>query len=108
MEKKFNYRFKTKEYYLPYTDENEYDYNDYDYTANDKELLDAVVDLVFDNYYKGKHELSLNIGYVVEVKRGLRAFIFNSDNLETLVDQYEDELKDYFEDFAYEEYKRGE
>jgi hypothetical protein len=105
MEKTFMYQFETKANYLESSDEYEYDYEEYGYTVTNGELVYGVAHCVFDQYFRGKSEASdyANFGSAVIV--GLREFIKDIDNLEQLVEVYESELKEYFEDDAYEEYK---
>lgn len=105
MERTFTYKFETKGYYLENTDEYEYDYNEYEYTANNEELYEAVVYCIYNQYFRCKSEISYTVGFCSAVKQGLYEFIKDNDNLEQLVEDYESELKEYFRDDAYEEYK---
>ena len=72
---------------------------EFEYEVEDDELLDAVVDLVYEDYFM-KTELADRCDYAVAVKRGLKKFIEDNDNLDELVEDYEDELKEYFEEEA--------
>ena len=68
------------------------DYGDeFDYTVEREDLLDAVVDIVCMTYFW------------LTIKHNVKRFINNTDILDELVDYYEDELKDYFKEKAYEQ-----
>lgn len=71
----------------------------FEYEVEDEKLLEAVVDLVYEDYFM-KTELADRCDYSIAVKRGLKKFIEDNDNLDELVEDYEDELKDYFEEEA--------
>lgn len=71
----------------------------FEYEVEDDELLEAVVDLVYEDYFM-KTELADRCDYAVAVKSGLKKFIEDNDNLDELVEDYEEELKDYFEEEA--------
>lgn len=67
------------------------DYGDeFDYTVEREDLLDAVVDIAYRTYFRGA------------IKDNIRRFINDTDILDELVDYYEDELKDYFKQKAFE------
>ena len=105
MKKTFTYKFETKANYLESSDEYDYDYEEFDYTVTNGELVYGVASCVFDQYFRCKSEASDYDSFCRSVMIGLREFIENIDNLEQLVEVYESELKEYFEDDAYEEYK---
>ena len=76
----------------------EYGY-DFDYTVESKDLLDAVVDIVYRQYF-------LDCLWVA-IKDNIRRFISDTDILDALVEYYEDELKDHFRAEAFEEEANG-
>ena len=87
----------------------EYQEKEFEYTVYENKLLDAVVDLVFEDYFT-KSILYGNCDYGKAVRKGIEDFITTYDLLEQLVEDYEYELKEYFEEDAFEEYddyKRG-
>lgn len=77
----------------------------FNYEVKHEELLEAVVDCVYDDFFRCKSELSYNVEFVLSVKKGLKDFIIDTDNLKDLVDKYEYDLKEYFEAEAFEYYK---
>ena len=68
---------------------------EFEYDVDDKELLDAVCDLVDEYYFEDK----LNI-------KNFKNFIRDFDMLDELIEGFEDELHDYFEQEALESYER--
>lgn len=104
MSKTFTYEFVKKVVYLENSDETEEIIDSFDYEVFDEELLYAVADFVYDNYFS-KTELADGCAYGSFVRKNIRRFIEDFDLLEMLVENYEDELKDYFEDEAMEYYK---
>lgn len=74
---------------------------EFEYEVSEEELLEAVACLVFENYFKNT-ELCLRCDYVGDVRKALKRFINDNDNLEDLVEDYEDELKEMFEDEAFD------
>ena len=101
MEKTFKYYRTTHCYSNEYES---YDEGyDFEYTVDESELLEAVVDLIYEDYFYDKdNELCWNVDYVTTVKKGIRSQINEEDSLADYVDHYEDDLKDYFEDEAME------
>lgn len=63
---------------------------DFDYTVEREDLLDAVADIVYRTYFRGA------------IKDNIRRFINDTDILDVLVEYYEDDLKDYFKQKAFE------
>lgn len=102
MSKTFTYTKITQKVYLANTDEYEEFGDDFDYTVDDEDLLDAIVDFVFSDYFKDT-ELVDYSDYERTVKNGLKEFINDNDILDQLVENYEDELYDYFRDEAFED-----
>ena len=70
--------------------------NEIHYTPEDNELLDAVVLFVFDDYFKQIKNKGDIESYGI-VKQGIRKFIDYNELLNFLVEDYESDLRDYFE-----------
>ncbi len=70
---------------------------EFNYTVEREDLLDAVVDIACRRYFSGC--LWVVKRFISEFKR----FISDTDILDALVDYYEDDLKDYFKQKAYEQ-----
>ncbi len=68
---------------------------EFDYTVEREDLLDAVVNIAYRAYFSDC--------LWVAVKDNIRRFINDTDTLDALVDYYEDELKDYFKEKAFEQ-----
>ena len=99
MEKTFTYKFETRQY------GDEYDYEKYDYTPSEEELERAIVDELFYNYFDEKERKSFSVNQMCAIKNALKKLTNDNDNWEDLADDFESELKEYFRDDAYEEYK---
>ena len=97
--KTFIYKKVVNKVYSPILEDYEEECENVYYDASDAELLDAVVDLVYEDYFKNT-ELADECVYSFIVKQALRKFIYDNDNLDKLVDDYENRLKDYFEEYA--------
>ena len=79
----------------------EYGY-EFDYTVEYEDLLDAVVDIVYRQYFLD----CLWVANKDNIRRFIsdfKRFICDTDILDALVEYYEDELKDYFKDEAFEQ-----
>ena len=106
MEKTFKYQFTTGCYYLEDSDEMEYSYEDFEYSPLEDDLKDAIVEELFYLYFdKKERELFDTTNQRVAIKKALRKFTDDNDNWEELANDFESELKEYFRDEAYEEYK---
>lgn len=75
----------------------------YEYDASRNEILEALADIVFDEYFKGDHVADFGT-----IQKGLKALIDDYDLLDEMFENYEEEVKDYFEDEAHYEWKQGE
>ena len=93
MSRIFTYTKVTGMYLCADSDEWEEDGTDFEYRVDDDELLDAVVDLIHEKYF----DKNMN-------KEQLRDFIESLDLLDILVDKYENDIKDYFQDIAIKSY----
>ena len=99
MSKKFTYTKITGHYYCQHSDDWEQDGIDFDYEVKDRDLLPEVVRLVFKDYFG---DIGFNEG---EIKEGLAKMIEEQDLLDQLADQYEDTLKEIFQDEAMDSYE---
>ena len=102
MERTYNYKFGTKQY------GDEYDYDEYEYTACGDELKDAIVEELWYTYFNDNERKSFSISQIVAIKKALKNLTDDNDNWEDLADDFESELKEYFEYVAYEEYTNRE
>ena len=68
---------------------------EFDYTVEREDLLDAVVDIAYRAYFSDC--------FPKAIKDNFKSFISDTDILDALVGYYEDELKDYFKQKAYEQ-----
>ena len=78
------------------------DYEEYgcefDYEVDNEDLLDAVVDLLIEEYFE-------SIDVTNNVRQKLRCMITDFDMLDEFADAYEDSLKEMFEEEALESYE---
>lgn len=79
--------------------------DEYEYTAEDNELKDAIVDELFYCYFKKEGNPLFSVYQIVAIKKALKNLTDDNDNWEDLADDFESELKEVFSDVAYEEYK---
>ena len=75
----------------------------YEYDATRDEILEAMTDIVLDEYFKSDHVADFGI-----IRKGLKALIDDYDLFDEMFENYEEAVKDYFEDEAYYEWKKGE
>ena len=81
----------------------EVDGYDFEYTVDESDLLDAVVELIYEDYFYNKeNDYCYEVGFITTVKKGIRKQIEQEDTLQDYVERYEDELKEYFEEEAME------
>jgi hypothetical protein len=71
----------------------------FDYEVSDNQLLEALVDIIWADYFR---LVNSDICFLKEV---IKKFIINEDLLETLVDRNEEYLHDYFESEALQWYR---
>lgn len=105
MSKVFTYERTIESGLLEDSDELEEFVEEFEYEVDEENLLDAVIELVYEDYFC-KSKLSNNIEYRSSVKQGLRRFIEYLGNLDDLVEEYESDLKDIFEQEAMDSYER--
>ena len=104
MSKTFTYTKITSQYYLDYTDEWEQDCVDFDYEVEDEDLLPKLSQILFNYYFRAHKEIFDSEEKEELFKRQLEQLIEENDLIEPLADQYEDNLKDMFEQKAMEWY----
>lgn len=105
MSKKFKYTKITGHYFCIASDEWEEDGVEFDYEVEDKDLLPEIVNLLFDDYFGDDKEICDSEERTKEVKERLTRLIYESDLIGTFADQYEDILKEIFEEEALEFYE---
>lgn len=87
--------------YSEYTDEEFYDEEDFEYEVSAEEIRNALTELIFDNYFAKVPGLKKNKDAVAETKKAINKFISDNDFEDDLSDAYEDGLKDYFQEDAF-------
>ena len=105
MSKTFTYTKITQQAYLERTDEWEEFGEEFEYTVDDSELLDVVADFVCNEYFDLVKKKAKENGTHTDLLLGIMRFIGDHDLLDELVHEYEEELKDYFEDKAMDSYE---
>jgi hypothetical protein len=103
MSKTFYYTAIKEVVYLEDSDEYEEFGEDFEYEVEESQLVDAMVNILFREYY-GKTEISDYCEYTDIVKKGLKGIIEDSCSIEKLAEDYEDKLKEYFKEDAMEYY----
>lgn len=103
MSKVFTYNKIINSVLLEGTDEYEEVAEEFEYEVQDNDLYEAVVDCIYSEFFK-KTDLAYRVDYALAVKKGLLNFVKSCCDLEALVDDYEEELKEMFEELAIEEY----
>lgn len=88
--------------YSEYTDEEFYDEEEFEYEVSAEDIRDALADLIFDDYFAKVPGLKENKDAVAETKKAIRNLIWDNDFEDDLSDAYEDELKDYFQEDAFD------
>lgn len=104
MSKTFRYTKFTGHYYCQYSDEWEEDGVEFDYEVEDKDLLPVIVDLLFDDYFGDDKVVKSNKEFENSVKENLKNLIEEQDMIGVLADNYEDTLKEVFQEEALEFY----
>lgn len=100
MSKTFTYTRVTESGSLEGSDENEEWGEDFEYCASTNEIRTALVYLLYDNYFK---DLNLSKEQKIKLKDKIFEVICDNDLDDSLADCYEDELYEYFREFAFEE-----
>lgn len=89
MSKTFRYEKVDGSSYDERRDKTEYYGREIEYEVDNKDLLDAVIELIIEDYFNGK-----------DVRQALKYLIKDIDLLDVLVECYEDSLKEVFEQEA--------
>ena len=87
-----------------YEIDDDYNFDEIKYTVYHDELLEAVSFFIYEEYFKNT-DLADRCDYAYAVKKGIERFVEEGDTLESLVEDYEDQIKEYFEEDAYEYHK---
>jgi hypothetical protein len=104
MGKTFRYTKITGQYYCAYNDDYEQDGVEFDYEVEDEQLLPVLVDLMFGDYF-GEDRVVLDDENLTKlVKENLKRMIDEQELVETLADNYEETLKEIFQDEAMDFY----
>jgi hypothetical protein len=98
MSKIFKYDRVIGEYYILASDEYEYESEEFSYEVSDEDLMEEVVNIIYAEYFKGYFKGDKE--KAEQVKLGIKAMIKDNELLETLVENYEYDLKDIFENEA--------
>lgn len=101
---KFKYTKLKGAIYLENTDEHEEFGDEFEFEPSDEDLLEEVVNCVYDDYLSCKTELSLNAEFVTAAKEFINNFITDFDLLDELAECYENELWGIFEEEALDFY----
>lgn len=105
MSKTFRYTKFTGHYYCQYSDEWEEDGVEFDYEVEDRDLLPVIVNLLFEDYFESNELYCDNEAVVKTIKENLAKMISESDLIGVLAEQYEETLKETFQNEAMEWYK---
>lgn len=99
----FTYKTNTKVAYLDGSDEYEEYSDEFEYEPDYEDLYDALADIIFCEYF-ANNRLADRIDYRSAVTKSILYFIlsFEDDAFDQLLEQNYDELKDYFQDEAYD------
>ena len=71
--------------------------DDFEYEVDSIDLRNALSEIIFNEYFKKFKDLN---SYKKLILNAISRFIFDREIEEELIEQYEDELKDYFEEEA--------
>ena len=100
MSKTFTYKKVISERYNSKTDEYEEEIVEVEYEVEDAELLDAIVDFIYEDYFKEGEIVGRN--YAWQVTQCLHNFIQDNNLFDKFFKEYEKDLKDAFESEALE------
>ena len=104
MSKTFKYTKFTGHYYCQYSDEWEEDGVEFDYEVEDKDLLPVIVDLIFEDYFVDDEDYCDDERFVQSIKKKISKMVEEQDLIGVFADNYEESLKDIFQDVAMEWY----
>jgi hypothetical protein len=97
MGKVFTYTKLNSICFLEGSDEYEEVSDDFEYEVDSIDLRNALSEIIFNEYFKKFKDLN---SYKKLILNAISRFIFDREIEEELIEQYEDELKDYFEEEA--------
>lgn len=106
MGKILTYTNITKSCYIESSDELEYFGDDFDYEVSYDKLYNALTEIIYDDYFTQLKKLGASDDVIKSVKSSLRSLVSDLDCTDGVFDNYEDALKEYFEEDAFE-YIRG-
>ena len=99
MGKVFTYSRQTgPDIYSEQTDETFCDTEDFEYEVDYDDLSEAIEEMVYDNYFRN---ISVDKEQKKKIMKAIKSFISNCDLSDTLEEYFEDELKDHFEEDAF-------
>ena len=96
MSKTFRYTRVTSRAY----DNCEEDGVEFDYRVDNEELLPAIVNILFEDYYEDNHQIIESKELTEAVKEGIRKMVKDNELIDTFADIYEDWLKEVFRNDA--------
>ncbi len=104
MSKTFTYTRVIKSYYDRDLDETAEDTENFQYEVEDQEIEDAIVDITFHNYFKKIPMVTDKREHISACKKAIAEFISEYDLYDILKknEGMEEDLKDYFENDAFE------
>lgn len=98
MSKTYTYYIPTgADYYSEQTDETFCEETEYDYQVSDDEIKNAILDIVYELYFD---KCALDDDKKKKIKKSIAIFLDENDLIDTLVDNFDNDLKDYFEEEA--------
>lgn len=100
---KFKYTKIKDQIYLEDTDEIEEYGEEFEYIPSYYDLISAVVDCIFDEYFESGDEKDEK--FEIVQKDFILRLIEDFDLLDEIVEYYEDELKEHFKDEAMKNYE---
>lgn len=105
MNKTYTYTIITNEYYVAGSDEYEQEGEDIEYSPDEYEFIQALAEIIYKRYFKGNY-VSDTMAYITPTIRGLKDLLeeMDEDAFVGLIDMFDNELYDYFEEVAKEEY----
>lgn len=101
----FTYTRTTEVAYLNGSDEYEEYGEDFEYEPKYEDIMDALSDIIFYNYFTGKdNHYADDIAYRTIMVRKIRSFLidYSEDIYDIMCENYYEDLKEYFEEEAFE------
>ena len=103
MSKTFTYsRQCGPSYYSEQTDEEFYDTEDFEYEVDSSSIREALSEIITDDYFSKIPAVKNNKELKSEIEKAVASFIGDNDLEDDLADAYEDELKEHFEEEAFD------